>query len=114
MSLRRRIERLPPYPSLLLLGIPTFIVECTKLAALVVAGKGHWLEGATFLVCAYGASALTTERLFVMVKPKLLTLPWFARLCSYVSHLYTKVRERVSPASWSETPARVRRVERTD
>jgi hypothetical protein len=47
MSLRSQIERLPAYPSLLLLGIPTLIVECTKLAALIVAGKGHWLEGAT-------------------------------------------------------------------
>ena len=92
MSLRRRIERLPPYPSLLLLGIPTLIVECTKLVAVVVAGKGHWLEGATFLVCAYAASALTTERLFVIVRPKLLMLPWFARSWEYVTRIYERVR----------------------
>jgi hypothetical protein len=92
-SLRSRIERLPPYPSLLLLVVPTLIVECTKLAAVVVAGMGHWLEGAFVLAGAYGASAFATERLFAIVRPKLLKLPWFARLWSKVSPLRAKMRE---------------------
>jgi hypothetical protein len=96
MSLRSRVERLPPYPSLLLLVVPTLIVEVTKLVALVVAGKGHWLEGAVVLACAYGASAFATERLFAMVRPKLLKLPWFARLWSRVALLYAKIRERMN------------------
>ena len=98
MSLRSRIERLPPYPSLLLLGVPTLVVECTKLAAVVVAGKGHWLEGAVFLACAYGASAFFTERLFVIVRPKLLRLPWFARIWRQVTFIYAKARNRVKAA----------------
>jgi hypothetical protein len=32
------------------------------------------------IVIAYAASLLLIERLFMIVKPKLLTLPWFARL----------------------------------
>jgi hypothetical protein len=32
------------------------------------------------IVVAYTASLLLIERLFMIVKPKLLTLPWFARL----------------------------------
>ncbi len=95
MSLRTTIERLRPYPSLLLLGIPWLIVECSKLAALVVAGEGHWLGGATFLVGAYGAGALGTERLFVIVKPKLLTLPWFANLWRNVSCLCAVALDRL-------------------
>ena len=95
MSLRSSIERLPPYPSLFLLGIPTLLVECTKLVALVVAGKGHWLEGAVFLACAYGTSAIITERLFAIVRPKLLTLPWFARIWRQITDLYSKMRERL-------------------
>src|SRR5437868_11302497 len=93
MSVRTVIERLPPYPSLLLLGIPTLIVECTKLVALVVAGEGHWLTGAMFVACAYGASFFGTERLFVIVKPKLLKLPWFARMWRHVSSIYTTLRD---------------------
>ena len=94
MSLRSRIARLRPYPSLLLLGLPLAVVEVTKLLALVLAGEGHWLSGATFLICAYLAGAFGTERLFVIVKPKLLTLPWFARLWGYVRRFYARVRYR--------------------
>ena len=95
MSLRSRIERLPPYASLLLLGVPWLIVECTKLVALVVAGTGHWLGGVAFLICGYGAGALGTERLFAVVKPKLLTLPWFARIWRHIGDLYSRARDQL-------------------
>ena len=93
MGLRGAIERLPPYPSLLLLGVPWLIVELSKLAALALAGEGHWLSGAGFLVGAYGAGALGTERLFVIVKPKLLQLPWFARIWGYLGRCYVRLRK---------------------
>jgi hypothetical protein len=35
------------------------------------------------ITCAYAASLLLVERLFKIVKPKLLTLRWFARLWSW-------------------------------
>ena len=92
MGLRGAIERLPPYPSLLLLSIPWLIVELTKLVALALAGEGHWLSGAGFLVGAYGTGALCTERLFVIVKPKLLQLTWFARISGYLSRFYARLR----------------------
>jgi hypothetical protein len=94
MRLRKAIEQLPPYPSLVLLGIAWLIVESTKLAALALAGEGHWLGGASFLVCAYGAGALGTERLFVIVKPKLLKLVWFASIWRYASRIYSRLRRR--------------------
>ena len=93
MKLRARIERLPPYPSLVVLGIPTVIVEITKLGAVVVAGEGHWLSGLAFLICAYGASAFGAERLFRIVKPKLLELSWFARLWRRALRVYAGLRE---------------------
>lgn len=78
--MRRFIEGLGPYQSLVLLAIPTSLVEPLKLIALAVAGKGHWISGTVMIVAAYAASVLLIERLFKIVKPKLLTLPWFARL----------------------------------
>jgi hypothetical protein len=78
--LRRYIERLGPYQSLVLLLIPTSLVEPLKLIAVAVAGDGHWITGTVMIVVAYAASLLLVERLFMIVKPKLLTLPWFARL----------------------------------
>ena len=78
-KLRARIEQLGPYQSLALL-LPASVVEPLKLIAVAVAGDGHWVPGTAMIVAAYAASLLLVERLFRIVKPKLLTLPWFARL----------------------------------
>jgi hypothetical protein len=80
MSLRQSIKGLGPYPSLLLLALPTATVEPLKLVAVAVAGKGHWITGTVMIVVCYAFSLLVVERLFAIVKPKLLTIPWFAKL----------------------------------
>ena len=41
--IRRRIQKLGPYQSLILILLPLLLVEPLKLVALVIAGKGHWL-----------------------------------------------------------------------
>jgi hypothetical protein len=43
------------------------------------------------IIAAYGCSLLLVERLFHVVKPKLLTLPWFARLWDWVLSVRGKV-----------------------
>ncbi|HZR90021.1 MAG TPA: hypothetical protein VFB02_24725 [Bradyrhizobium sp.] len=78
--IRRAIENLGPWQSLALLALPTCIVEPMKLAAVAIAGEGHWFSGTAVIIAAYAASLLLVERLFVIVKPKLLKLHWFARL----------------------------------
>jgi hypothetical protein len=76
---RRQIERLPPYPAFLILAVPLAVVEPLKLATIFIAGEGHWITGGVVMLFAYAISLFVTEWLFVIVKPKLLTLPWFAR-----------------------------------
>jgi hypothetical protein len=83
-GVRHFIERLGPYQSLILLAVPASLVEPLKLIAVAIAGAGHWVAGTITVVCAYAVSLLVVERLFRIVKPKLLTLPWFARLWSWV------------------------------
>lgn len=80
LDLRHFIERLGPHQSLVLLAVPTSLIEPLKLAALAFAGKGHWITGTAMVVAAYAGSLLVVERLFRIVRPKLLTLPWFARI----------------------------------
>ena len=80
MNLRRSIEGLCLYPSLFLLALPTATVEPLKLVAAAVAGEGHWITGTAMIVACYAFSLLVIERLFVIVTPKLLTSPWFAKL----------------------------------
>jgi hypothetical protein len=77
---RRRLQQTSPYASLLLLLVPLLLVEPLKLVALFVAGKGHWLTGTGMLVAAYAGSLLVVERLFRVLKPKLMMMGWFARL----------------------------------
>src|SRR6266436_8119877 len=71
---RRRIQKLSPYLSLALLLVPLILVEPLKLVALFVAGEGHWLSGTGMIIGAYAVSLLVVERLFRVVKPKLMTL----------------------------------------
>jgi hypothetical protein len=87
---RRRIQKISPYLSLLVLLIPLLLVEPLKIAALFVAGKGHWMTGTGILVAAYIVSLFFVERLFRVVKPKLLMLPWFAKLW----HWYETARNK--------------------
>ena len=78
--IHQAIEDLPPYPSLLVVAVPLAIVEPLKLAAVVVMGDGHLITGTLSILCAYAISLFITERLFGIVKPKLLRLPWFAAI----------------------------------
>jgi hypothetical protein len=78
--LRRQIGRLPPYLALLVLVGPLAVVEPLKLATVFIAGEGHWITSGLVLVFAYAVSLFITHWLFGVVKPKLLTLPWFARV----------------------------------
>jgi len=68
------------HASCTLLLVPVSVVEPLKLIAVAVAGEGHWIAGTAMVAGAYAVSVLFIERLFRLVKPKLLTLPWFARL----------------------------------
>jgi hypothetical protein len=79
---RRRLQKVSPYVSLIILLVPLLLVEPLKLVAVIVAGGGHWLTGTGMLVAAYAASLLVIERLFRIVKPKLMTIRWFAKLWS--------------------------------
>jgi len=80
--IRRAIENLSPYQSLALLAVPACIVEPLKFAAIAIAGEGHWFTGTAVIVGAYATSLLLIDRLFWIVKPKLLKLSWFAKICS--------------------------------
>jgi hypothetical protein len=99
---RRRLQQLGPYQSLLLLLIPLALVEPLKLVSLVVAGKGHWLSGSGMIVAAYAGSILVVERLFRIVKPKLITLGWFA-------WLWGKLDAARKLMPWSASPDETRK-----
>ncbi len=92
---RRRIERLPPYPALVLLAGPLAVVEPLKLATVFIAGDGHWIASGVVLLAAYAVSLFVTHWLFGVVKPKLLTLPWFARAWGWFVMMRAKAWRRL-------------------
>src|SRR5579872_991250 len=94
LELRRYLRRLGPYPSLFLLAVPLALVELLKLAAVFVFGSGHWITGAVVMIFAYAASLLVVERLFRIVKPKLMKLPWFAALWKWVTRRWAWIFNR--------------------
>jgi hypothetical protein len=65
-------------------------VEPLKLVALLLAGKGHWLSGTGMILGAYAASLLCVERLFRIVKPKLMMMDWFAKGWTWFTWLRDK------------------------
>jgi hypothetical protein len=87
---RRQIQQLGPYQSLALILLPILLVEPLKVAAVFVAGEGHWLAGTGILVAAYATSLVFVERLFKVVKPKLMTMNWFASIWIW----FTAVRDK--------------------
>jgi hypothetical protein len=92
------IEEFSPYQSLLLLAVPLCVVEPMKLVAVAVAGDGHWVTGTAMILAAYAASLLLVERLFLIVKPKLLMLPWFASIWTRFVALRAKTLDAIG---WS-------------
>ena len=82
-SARRHIQQLGPYQSLALMLLPILLVEPLKIVALFVAGSGHWLTGTGMMIAAYAVSFVFVERLFKVVKSKLLTMNWFAHIWTW-------------------------------
>jgi hypothetical protein len=77
---------------LFLLAVPLAIIEPLKLVAVVIFGSGHWLTGTLVMLGSYAAGLFFVERLFKVVKPKLLTSPWFALAWTW----FVTVRDKTS------------------
>ena len=89
------IRGLGPYTSLLLVAVPIALVEPLKLAAIVIVGTGHWITGSIAILCAYALSLFVVERIFKIVKPKLLRLRWFAFMWMWFMGLRAKIMARI-------------------
>jgi len=75
--LRRYLRGLSPYAALFVLALPLLVIEPLKLVAAVIFGSGHWMIGLLVMLVAYALSVFVVERLFHIVKPKLIKLSWF-------------------------------------
>lgn len=74
------IERLPPYPTLLVFLIPVILLLPIKFVGLWMLARGYWLGAMATLGAAKVVSMGVTAFIFDLTRPKLLQLPWFSRL----------------------------------
>jgi len=105
-AIERRIAALPPYAALAVFALPSLLLLPVKLVALWLIGQGQAMLGALVIVVAKIAGTAIVARLFVLTRPALMRLAWFARIYTrwivWKDTLLARVR-----ASWPWRAARV-------
>jgi len=93
------IVALPPYLSLLLFAIPSALLIPVKLVALYFISHGHALLGLLTAVIAKVLGTALVARLFILTKPKLLTISWFSwlyeRFVAFKARIYDAIKSTV-------------------
>jgi hypothetical protein len=107
-TLEERLRRLPPYPAMLLFLLPAAVLLPVKLAALWLLASGHAVLGVLIIIAGKMAGTAFGARLYVILRPTLVTLNWFARAEAWVfgwrDRIYAHLK--AMPA-WQTATARV-------
>lgn len=94
------IAGLPPYAALLVFALPTTILLPVKLVGLWLLSQGQALAAGGVLVLAKIVSTALVARIFMLTKPALMRIGWFAsaygRFMPWKEALFTRIR-----ASWA-------------
>jgi hypothetical protein len=91
------IERLPPYPTLLVFFVPVICLLPLKLLGLWMLAHGFWLGALAVLGLAKVFSLGVMAFLFDLTRPKLLQLPWFRWLYDHMLVWRDWAHELVDP-----------------
>jgi hypothetical protein len=90
------IISLPPYGALILFAVPSALLVPLKLIALYFISHGHAILGFATILGAKIAGTALVARLFILTKPKLLRIRWFAwlyeRFVAFKERLYAAIK----------------------
>jgi len=111
------IERLPPYPTLLVFLVPVALLFPLKLLGLWMLAHGSWLGAMTVLALAKVVSMGITAFIFDLTRPKLLQLSWFrwfyehmlvwlAKAHALIDPIKVAVKRRMRKLFWLMKPGR--------
>jgi hypothetical protein len=78
-KLEQWIAGLHPYVALAAFVLPMALLLPVKIGALYFIACGHALVGTIVIIVAKVVGAALTARLYQLTRPRLLSLPWFAR-----------------------------------
>ena len=108
--LEQRIARLPPRSALLLFLLPAALLLPVKLLAVQLMHGGRPLAGLAVIVAAKLAGTAVGGRLFVLMRPQLMTLRRFARAMAWWRQTRRRVRRALeASAAWCAMRAAVTR-----
>ena len=90
------ISSLPSYAALILFVVPSALLIPVKLLALYFISHGHAISGFVTIVLAKIAGTALVARLFILTKPKLLGIGWFAwlyeRFVAFKARVYKTIK----------------------
>ena len=89
-TLEAWIARLPPYGAACVFLLPGTLLLPVKIGALWLIAHGHALLGVQLIVVAKLVGTALVARIFMLTKPALMTLRWFARLHGFIMFLARK------------------------
>jgi hypothetical protein len=78
------IAGLPPYGALAALAVPTSVLFPLKFVALYLLAQGYAASGGALFVGAKIASTALIARIFLLTKPSLMRIGWFARAYDWI------------------------------
>ena len=73
------VRTLPPWGAVLAFFLPALMLLPVKLFGLFLLGEGHAMSALLLLLAAKLVGTAILARLFQLVEPALMQLPWFAR-----------------------------------
>jgi hypothetical protein len=93
------VARLPPYGAAVAFLLPGLLLLPVKISALWLIAQGHAILGLEVIIAAKLAGTVLVARIFVLTKPQLMTLAWFA------SAYFVITRWRNALYAWVEASA---------
>jgi hypothetical protein len=96
-AVRRFMERLPPYPTLIVFLIPAIVHELMKVGAFFLFHRHQWMAGVLTYVAADIMGIALVAFLFETCKEKLLSIPWFAWCYARFEAAHVWARAQVAP-----------------
>lgn len=94
------LATLPPYGALIAFALPTSLLLPLKVAALWLIAHGHALAAAMLFVAAKVVGTAFLARIFILTRPALMRLEWFARLYGWFMPWHDAMFEWIR-ASWT-------------
>lgn len=78
-AMERWVAQLPPYGALLAFSVPAGVLLPFKFLALYLLAGSHVISAALVFITAKVAGTALVARIFVLTKPQLMQIGWFAR-----------------------------------